>query len=116
MMRRRRRRGGAGTVAAGGVLSATLVAAATTAAGGGAYVLSITGAPGTRYEGRCTLATAAGETVLELSGVVPRREELAGEGLACRIEAHGPLTVEIARGGSRSVSTTSGGVVNIAMR
>jgi hypothetical protein len=47
---------------------------------------------------------------------VPRREALTGEGLACRIEAVGRITVEIAHGGSVSRAVTSGGTVRIAVR
>jgi hypothetical protein len=91
-------------------------------AGGGeatmakAFTLVITGAEGARYTGRCTLTTAAGEEEFELSGTVPRRAELTGEGLACRIEAAGRIAVEIAHGGGVSRSVTSGGTVNIAVR
>ena len=80
------------------------------------FSLSITGAEGARYTGRCTLPTAAGEETLDLSGVVPLHERIEGEGLACRIEADGPITVEVAHGGGRSRSATIGGVVNISVR
>ena len=106
-----------------GAGGAALLAALLVVAGnGGAAVaksfdLSITGAEGARYTGRCTLTTAAGgEETIELSGVVPRHEQLEGEGLACRIESDGPLTVEVTSDGSRSRSVTSGGVVNINVR
>ncbi len=80
------------------------------------FSLAITGAEGARYAGRCTLTTAAGEETFELAGVVPRHEELTGEGLACRIEAAGRITVEVTHGGGVSRSVTSGGMVNFAVR
>ncbi len=113
-----RRRHGWSTAA-----GAALVIAA--GAGGGqaamamaeAFTLVITGAEGARYTGRCTLTTAAGEEeTFELTGTVPRREELTGAGLACRIEAAGRIAVEIRHGGGVSRSVTSGGTVNIAVR
>ncbi len=80
------------------------------------FSLAITGAEGARYTGRCTLTTAAGEETFELAGTVPRREELTGEGLACRIEAAGRIAVEVTHGGGVSRSVTSGGTVNFAVR
>ena len=80
------------------------------------FTLVITGAAGARYTGRCTLTTAAGEETFELTGVVPRYEELTGAGLSCRIEGAGLIAVEIAHDGSVSRSVTSGGTINIAVR
>ncbi len=103
------------------VAGAALVIAAAGAGSGEAtmataFTLVITGAEGARYTGRCTLTTAAGEETFELAGTVPRREELTGEGLTCRIEAAGLIAVEIRHSGSVSCSVTSGGTVNIAVR
>lgn len=117
MTRRRYRR--LGTAAAGGASLIALIAAGGggEAAVGRPFTLSITGAEGARYTGRCTVTTAAGEEeTLELSGVVPRHEEIAAVALACRIESEDPITVEVVRDGSRSRSATSGGVVNISVR
>jgi hypothetical protein len=80
------------------------------------FSLLITGAEGARYTGRCILTTEAGEEMLELSGVVPRREELTGQGLACRIESTGLIAVEIAHDGNLSRSVANGGTVRIAVR
>jgi len=90
-------------------------------AGGGAaaeksFSLVISGDEGVRYTGRCTLTTAAGETTIELSGVVPRREELMAEAVVCRIASAGLITVEIAHNGSRSRSTIKGGTAHVAAR
>jgi hypothetical protein len=115
-----RRWSGRGVTASGALLAALIAAGAGT--GGGAalaktFSLSITGAEGARYAGRCTLTTASGEEeTLELSGVVPRHERLEGDGLACRIEGDGRIVVEVARNGSRSRSATTGGVINISVR
>ena len=80
------------------------------------FSLAISGEEGVRYTGRCTLTTAAGEETIELSGVVPRHEELTGEALVCRIESAGSITVEIAHDGGLSRSTVSGGTARVAAR
>ena len=101
-----------------GAAAALLIA---TGAGGGAaagksFSLTISGDQGARYAGRCTLTTAAGESAIELSGVVPRHEELTAEAVVCRIESVGLITVEIARAGSVSRSTVQGGTAQVAAR
>ena len=80
------------------------------------FSLTITGAAGARYTGRCTLTTAAGEKTLELSGVVPLHGELSAEAVVCRIASAGSITVEIAHDGSRSRSTITGGTAHLAAR
>jgi hypothetical protein len=80
------------------------------------FSLEITGAAGTSYGGRCTLTTAAGEETIELSGIVPRHEQLSAEAVACRIESAGRITVEIAYDGSRSRSVIDGGTAHLAVR
>lgn len=80
------------------------------------FSLEITGAQGVHYAGQCTLTTAAGEETFELAGIVPRHQAFTGEGLACRIESTGSITVEVAGDGSRSRSATSGGTVRIGLR
>jgi hypothetical protein len=80
------------------------------------FSLTITGAEGTPYTGRCTLTTAAGEEAIELSGVVPRHEELSAKAVVCRIESAGSITVEIAHSGSLSRSTINGGTAHVAVR
>ena len=98
--------------------AALLIAAGAggTAAAEKSFSLAITGAEGTRYTGQCTLTTAAGEETIELSGVVPRHEELSAEAVACRIESDGLITVEIAYDGSRSRSVVQGGIAHLAVR
>jgi hypothetical protein len=92
------------------------------AAGSGAaaaqepFSLTITGAEGTRYAGQCTLTTAAGDRTIEIFGIVPRRQELEAEAIACRIDSAGRIAVEIARDGSRSRSVISGGTAHVAAR
>jgi hypothetical protein len=114
-MRMSGRRHGWSTVAGAALVIAT-GAGSSEAVMAKAFTLAITGAEGARYTGRCTLTTAAGEETFVLIGTVPRREELTGEGLTCRIEAAGLVAVEISHGGSVSRSVTSGGTINIAVR
>jgi hypothetical protein len=80
------------------------------------FSLTITGAEGARYTGRCTMTTAAGEETIELAGVVPRHEEFTCEAVVCRIESAGSITVEIAHGGSVSRSVINGGTARVAAR
>ena len=102
---------------AGAAAALLIVAGASGAASAEkSFSLAITGAAGVRYAGQCTLTTAAGEETIELSGIVPRHEELTAEAIACRIESAGSITVEIARAGSRSRSTISGGTAHLAVR
>jgi hypothetical protein len=109
-MRRGRRR----SLTAGALLMAA--GAGSAAAAEKLFSLAITGADGVRYTGRCTLTTAAGEETIELSGVVPRHEELTGEAIVCRIGSAGLITVEIAHDGSLSRSMVSGGTARVAAR
>ena len=97
---------------------ALLIAAGATGAAAAekSFALAITGAAGVRYSGQCTLTTAAGEKTVELSGVVPRHEELNADAVACRIESAGRITVEVVYDGNRSRSTINGGTAHLAVR
>ena len=107
--RRRRAAAGAAMLVSAGAVDMAPAAEKT-------FSLAITGAAGARYSGECTLTTAGGEKTIELDGVVPRQEELTAEAVACRIASAGSITVEIAREGSRSRSTISGGTAHLAVR
>jgi hypothetical protein len=98
--------------------AALLVGAASSggAAAQESFALTITGAEGTRYAGQCTLTTAAGARTLEISGIVPRRQELEAEAVACRIESAGLIAVEITGDGSRSRSVIRGGTAHVTAR
>jgi hypothetical protein len=80
------------------------------------YTLSVTGDPGARIAGACTLFTGSAEERLELAGPVPLARSFIGDGLACRLEAEGRVVVEIAGAGSRSSSATAGGTINVTLR
>jgi hypothetical protein len=80
------------------------------------YQLQLTGDEGARFVGSCTLTTADGETVLPLDGEVPYANELVGQGFACKLETQGRVVVDIEHNGSRSRSSTNGGVVNISLK
>jgi hypothetical protein len=100
----------------GATAGALLIAAGAGSAADKSFSLAISGAAGTRYAGQCTLTTAGGETTLELAGTVPRDEELVAEAVVCRIASAGSITVTLARAGSVSRSTVTGGTARIAMR
>jgi hypothetical protein len=98
-----------------------LVAGLTLGLGGRAaqaetYTLSVTGDPGARVAGACTLFTGAAEEQIELAGPVPLERRFTGDGLSCRLEAEGCVVVEIAGPGSRSRSATTGGTINVTVR
>jgi len=80
------------------------------------YTLSVTGDPAARFAGACTLFTGSAEERVELAGPVPLERSFTGIGLACRLETEGRVVVEIAGGGSRSRSATTGGTINITVR
>jgi hypothetical protein len=80
------------------------------------YTLSVTGDPGARFAGACTLFTESVEERVELAGPVALERSFIGEGLACRFETEGRVVVEIAGAGSRSRSATTGGTINVTAR
>lgn len=80
------------------------------------FKLSITGDEGTRYAGQCRVIRDKQEDIVDLEDELPLERSFVADGMDCRIEAKGRLTVEIVHDGSRSRSTTSGGVVNIHSR
>jgi hypothetical protein len=82
----------------------------------GTYTLSITGDPGASFAGACTVYKEAAEERVALAGPVPLERSFTGAGLACRLEAEGRVVVEVAGGGSRSRSATSGGTINVTLR
>jgi hypothetical protein len=96
-------------------MEASLPPRPATAAALALLTLSAAGDPGTRVRGRCVLATAAGERTLELDEAVPFSRRLDGTALRCELEATGSVRVEAAAGGSRSVTSTSGGRLAIAV-
>jgi hypothetical protein len=80
------------------------------------YTLSVTGDPGARVAGACTLFTGSAEEHVELAGPVPLERRFNGDGLSCRLEAEGRVVVEIAGGSSHSRSATTGGTINVTLR
>lgn len=80
------------------------------------FELTITGAADASFAGSCTLATAAGDHTLELTGTVPLQRTIQAEKLTCRFETTGRVVVEIIHGNSRSRSASHGGVISIGVR
>jgi len=80
------------------------------------FKLSITGDEGAHYSGQCTLVRDAHEEIIDLEGDVPLQREFVADGVGCRLEAQGRLTVELRHDGSRSRAATTGGFVNIQAR
>ena len=78
--------------------------------------LSVTGEVGIRVRGRCLVETPAGDWVWDLDEAVTVERRARGRGLRCELVASGPVTVEMARGGSRSLSWTEGGRVTLDVR
>ena len=97
------------------IILALLALAAPAAGAEGGVTLAATGDPGVRLRGRCTLATRAGERTLEIDEAVSFTRRLEGTGLRCDLEASGQVRVEVTAGGSRSVTSTSGGRLAIAV-
>jgi hypothetical protein len=85
-------------------------------ASAGTYTLSVTGDPGASFAGECILRVGSAEERVELTGPVPLERSFVGDGLSCGLEAVGRVAVELAGGGTRTRSVTTGGTVNISLR
>lgn len=107
-----------GAAIAGAALVLTaLIAAEGTAMPAKTLVLTITGAPEARVRGRCVLERAGGEEeVIELDQVVPFERRFEALGLRCALDADGRVDVAVDKDGSRTLSRTNGGRVNINVR
>lgn len=80
------------------------------------FQLSISGDPGARYRGACTLTAASGDERIEIEGGVPLQRTFEGDALTCRLAAEGRIVVEIGHAGGRSRSASSGGVIQVSAR
>jgi hypothetical protein len=100
---------------AGAAILALLALAAPAVGAEGGVTLAASGDAGARLRGRCTLTTDAGERTLEIDEAVPFSRRLDGTGLRCDLDASGRVKVEVTAGGSRSVTSTSGGRLTIAV-
>lgn len=80
------------------------------------FQLSISGDPGARYSGACTLTATSGDERIEIEGAVPLQRTFDGDALTCRFAAEGRVVVEIGHDGSRSRSASSGGVIQVSAR
>jgi len=80
------------------------------------YHMIFSGDVGASFDGRCTVETSGGETILSLQGQVPHEQEVVGHGLSCQLQADGRVVVDIEHNGSRTRSTTNGGSINIHLR
>jgi hypothetical protein len=78
-----------------------------------AMALAVTGEPGARVSGHCTLATPGGEETLPIDGPLPIERRLEGWSLRCDLTAEGQVVVEITRDGSRARSATRDGRVTL---
>ena len=79
--------------------------------------LSIRGGEGARVRGWCRVATPEGELLrFDLDEAVPVERRWRATGLRCGLDARGAVTVEAARGGARSRTSTTGGRITIDLR
>jgi hypothetical protein len=81
----------------------------------GTVKLSIAGGEGAWVRGWCRLGTPEGELRVELDTAVPVERRWRALELRCELDARGPLTVEVARGGVRGRASTRGGRIAIAL-
>jgi len=78
-------------------------------------VLRITGDAGSTFSADCTLMAVDGESSFTLAEPLPFERQFAGSGLRCRITASGAIEVEVLKGGNRSRTRSSGGVVTMSI-
>jgi hypothetical protein len=83
---------------------------------GSAVTLQVVGASGARVEGVCHLRSKDGVTTVQIAATVPLSHTWRADGARCELRASGPVTVEISGGGSRSRTSTSGGVLVVEVR
>lgn len=76
-------------------------------------VVHIGGAAGAAFSADCELTTASGRKEFSIDQPVPFDATYVGTGLRCRITAKSAIEVEVVKGGSRSHSRISGGVVMV---
>lgn len=107
----------AAAIVAAAPVRAVPVVAEGTAMPAKTLVLTITGAAEARVRGRCVVARAGGgEEVIELDQAVPFERRFEGLGLSCSLDADGRVDVAVEKDGSRTLSRTSGGRVNVHVR
>jgi hypothetical protein len=72
--------------------------------------LDITGAVGTRFRGTLTIRESGETQRQQLEGTVPARHTLRGQGLDLELTqtSEGHLSVELRKGGNRSISRVAG--------
>ena len=80
------------------------------------YHLIFSGDACAQISGRCTVVTSGGEALLTLDGQVPHEKNVVGRRLSCQLQADGRVVIDIEHGGSRTLSATNGGSVNIRLR
>jgi len=87
------------------------------AAEDGTVVLAVGGRAGVTVEGTCLVRTGAGEVSEAIAAAaVPFERRWRASGLRCELEADGPATIDVSRGGNRSRTATSGGRTVIDVR
>jgi len=85
------------------------------ASGDEAITLRVTGEAGMPFSAECTLKSAGGERTISVAQPAPYEAELVGSGLRCRIEASGPIEVEIVKGGNVSRTRSAGGRIQVSV-
>ena len=79
-------------------------------------MVEVSGPAGARFNGQCTLDTAAGSQDIAYDGIVPDSREFAASGIACRFSTRDTITIEVRRNGNVSRTSTTGGTVSLNLR
>jgi hypothetical protein len=79
----------------------------------GDIVLHIDGTAGATFAAACELKTAGQTQAFSIDEKIPFDATYVGSGLSCRITAKANIDVQLVKGGSRSNSSSSGGVVRV---
>lgn len=95
-------------------LLAIMAAASTRAlAQDGDILLRIGGAEGARFKADCELKSAEGTQTFSVEQAVPFEASYSGSGLICSVSSGSQIDVEVAKGGSSSRSSVSGGTARV---
>jgi hypothetical protein len=86
------------------------------AADEGTVVLAVGGRAGVKVVGTCLVRAASGEVSEAIDAAVPFERRWRASGVRCELQADGPATIDVGRGGNRSRTATSGGRTVIDVR
>ncbi len=79
------------------------------------YHLSFSGDPGTTFAGHCTIGDGRDEATFALTGGVPGQRVVTSDFLDCRLEASGPMILDIRHDQNHTRTATDGGMIHLEL-